>query len=465
MPHFDRVVVEPTINDIPVLCQQATEPFGQAPLRWRDPLQEDPLLRRLLDEPAGWSWVERFPRGWDIPPPLIAWWSDAIGRKHVRVTAGLVWPTSPEMKELDAISPLRAPPLTLVYPDACFLKRGPGAPRWQVLCSCGLSGPPAELGWMGDCCAACHDRREEGIESPRLCTVLKGHAAAIDSLVFRPDGTSLAAADGSGDWAIWDLETGSKYHRDVTAARVLRLAGAADGSILTVRWSGIDLIDLSTAPPTVRPVARSVGIAVLRDLAVAPDGQHIAVLTPDRLRVYDQGGMEITSVGTANLLEGPLAFAPDGRLLTALLGRQVALFDVLGRRFLEPIELPGEYVRAQAFAPFGRTLALALSGHASQVGLWDLRQRRMIHTWRLPDNEWVRGNRLLFHPDGRTLLATASGRLVAWDAHTGAVLADLAPRVSVLTELAVSPDGRLVATVAGSTIRLWPIELLTGGRT
>jgi WD40 repeat protein len=462
-PDFEHVVVDPTSENVEALCRQAVASFDEPQYRWSQTPGDERFLQRLSDEPAGQQcWQRRASHHPQTPCVSVAWWTDSIGRKHVRIVAGHLWREYSEMLEYESRPALRPTPLAHVYPDACVLKRGPLPLKWLALCGCGLFGPPAGLGWMGDCCAACHDRREEGLAPVGLCTVLKGHTARVTSLAFLPDSTGLAAADESGVWAICDVRTGRNRHPDATRRHVVRLASASGRSIFAVRWGGIDLVD-PTAPPDVHPVA-SLGADPLLDLALSPDGQFVAVLSPERLSVYDRNSREVIGTGSANLLDGPLTFSPDSRLLAAVMGRQVTVAEVDRGRFAEPIGVPGEYVRAHAFAPDGRTLALALSGHLPRVALWDLHDRRITRSWPLLENEWVMGNRLLFHPSGRTLLATASNRLVAWDAATGELLADLAPRVPALGEIALSPDGTLVATAAGRVIRLWPIELFTGGR-
>src|SRR5207244_4443311 len=55
------------------------------------------------------------------------------------------------------------PDLCLVYPDHAFVRRDWLARDLWVACPCGMAGLPQRLGWMGPCCAACHDRREEGM--------------------------------------------------------------------------------------------------------------------------------------------------------------------------------------------------------------------------------------------------------------------------------------------------------------
>ncbi len=450
MANLDRTIIDPNADNLAALC---AEPLWSA---WLEPLARTDLQRQLTSQPEGrWSWAEE--------GLLLAWWTDVIGRKHVRVASE---PSSPAPRNGE---PTPLPPfLALVYPDVCYLCRQPGRPpTWQVLCGCGLFGSPAELGWMGECCAACHDQREEGLQPPVFRTVLAAHQQRVTSLAFLPDSQRLAAADLGGTWAIWDVHTGSKFHLDATRTRAHRLAGVGGRSTLAVlRGLAIDLVDPFASPPAVRTVVRLAG-GMLLDLALSPDGRFLAVLTPERLQVHDttRGGQEVVNVGTANLVEPPLGFSPDGRLLAAVMGRQLAVADVEQQRFREPIALPGEYVRAHAFAPDGATLALALTGHGHRLALWDLHQRKLTRSWELPGGGWEVGNRLVFHPNGHMLLATAGNRLIAWDTAGGAVLADLAPRQAELREIAVSPDGRTVAaTTETGAIRLWPIELL-GGRT
>jgi WD40 repeat protein len=463
---YERILIDPPGEIIPRLCEECVASIGGWDRLRRTPPLDHGFLRQLhsTKEGAGFWWQDRNMRE-ELVGLVIAWWTDAIGRKHIRFAAGDEFGV-PDLVDPSARPKKRADPLALIYPDVCVLRRSPAGPQWLALCGCGLFDAPAKLGWMGLCCAACHDRREEGIEFIGLRAVLKGHAHQITSIAFLADGNGLAAADEGGVWAVWDIRSGCKLHADATRTQVTRLAGADPPrrELVVRRGIDIDLIDPTTNPPHIRPVAL-VGSAGLLDMALSPNGQFVALLRPEFLNVHDREGRKVTSAATANLLEGPLVFSPDSQLLAVRLGRQVAVLELGSHRFQEPIELPGEWVVAQAFAPDGRTLALALSGKKPRVALWDHKERVVLRAWQLQDNDWFPANRLLFHPNGRTLLATASNRLVAWDIPSGIVLGDLAACVPLLSNLALSPDGRLVATTAGNTIRLWPIEMLVGGGT
>jgi WD40 repeat protein len=236
-------------------------------------------------------------------------------------------------------------------------------------------------------------------------------------------------------------------------------------------------------------------------LAVSPDGEkiattdfrgHLALWHTDggwwSEKVIELGGYAYTS-----------AFSPDGRFLAGG-GESVALCELGPAGAVKVLRLPFAGVRALAFSPDSKTLAVTslLSG---DIVLWDLtegRQRATLKTgascamciafspdgrclaagsngligsftvWNLATGECtlringdfgpVRG--LAFSRDG-TSIATAAvyERYVRlWDAKTGRLLRSLAGHKMGTTGVAFSPDGTILATVGNDGMgRLWKI--------
>ncbi len=132
-----------------------------------------PVQPLTLDRPY-WLQVVREARQqaegqrlWDgLKPPLrIMWWTDYLGRRHVRITNPTVpfgSPTAPQPANPDTW-----PPLGQVYPEHVLFRQRPGREKELLaVCRCGAIAPPADLAWMGDCCAACHDRSQERARAP-----------------------------------------------------------------------------------------------------------------------------------------------------------------------------------------------------------------------------------------------------------------------------------------------------------
>src|SRR5947208_1495393 len=95
-----------------------------------------------------------------VPEVVAGWWTDPAGRKHVRV----IGRTRMRYSRLLGEQELRSlPPWWHVYPEAVLGVRGKKeAERHLAVCRCGAVGAPGSLGWMGDTCGPCFDRRADG---------------------------------------------------------------------------------------------------------------------------------------------------------------------------------------------------------------------------------------------------------------------------------------------------------------
>ena len=88
-------------------------------------------------------------------------------------------------------------------------------------------------------------------------------------------------------------------------------------------------------------------------------------------------------------------------------------------------------------------------------------------TYPVPDGDWI--NRAAFSPDGSLLILPGEtydeegndlpAHVTILDAQTGQVLVDFEAHESLIQEVAVSPDGKLLASVSFDlTARLWDLE-------
>src|SRR5262249_54864930 len=122
-----------------------------------------------------------------------------------------------------------------------------------------------------------------------------------------------------------------------------------------------------------------------------------------------------------------------------------------------------------AFAPDGKTLASA--GADNTIRLWNLATGELlrqfghhalnsgeeVEPWRWRYNN-TEGMMVAFAPDGEMLIATnASARTShAWETATGKELRQMSGHVGGVTSVALSGDGKLLASAAmDGTIRLW----------
>jgi WD40 repeat protein len=166
-----------------------------------------------------------------------------------------------------------------------------------------------------------------------------------------------------------------------------------------------------------------------------------------------------------------LSFSPDGRLLASgSFDRTFRVWDVRGRRQHFAPPLYTSQVRAVAFSPVDRVVAVASDmgllntpfgqesvddPETSQVKVYDALTGAVVVDLRERQCRQVRA--LAFSPDGGTL-ATLGVRLLLWDVKTWTVRRRLPNSIRTgYDAVAFSPDGSALAVLGGDgdEVHLW----------
>ncbi|MFE5805215.1 hypothetical protein [Streptomyces sp. NPDC056491] len=272
---------------------------------------------------------------------------------------------------------------------------------------------------------------------------LEGPGLPLDLVRFAPDGRRIVALAGALKVAVWD-PAGSGPARVLDVPPHMPLLGLdfpGDGD--TVVWSSHGLT------PPIGP-ATGTRLALVDHMSYSPDGRLVAVTDLfGRVAVHDcrtfapRGGPLDAGAPDAGT---DVRFSPDGRLL-ALLGRELRVWDTERARYVSR----RQQARCFAFGAQGRLLAL-VDADGGPVRLCDPWSGAEVAE---PVGDLRAGcEEVALSPDGR-LLATVDGAgdLTVWDLAARRPVVQEAAR---LTSLAFSPDGSLLAATAGnSTLRLW----------
>jgi RNA polymerase sigma factor (sigma-70 family) len=307
------------------------------------------------------------------------------------------------------------------------------------------------------------------------------HPDRVQSVAFSPDGRTIASASAESSIHLWDVATGKP--RLPTAGHQERLTAVAyspDGRTIftggwdrTVRvWDAATGRERRTFTTDTEQEEGPHRMASVSHLAVPPDGKLLAVVrTDESVRLWElPSGKEWRRFRAACI-----AFSPDGRLFACGgRGPEGAEFDVGILRLYE--RATGKLVRtlhghqtpvtAVGFSPDGETLfsrgQLFLGARTGEVGenetdylrAWDVasgRQRRVF-----PGASLITS--LALSPDGRTL-ATFSFQgksVLLLETATGGKRAELRGHSEMLFQTAYSPDGRTLASAGmDGVVRLW----------
>ncbi len=308
---------------------------------------------------------------------------------------------------------------------------------------------------------------------------LVGIPFGITSLAFSPDGRHLAVGlmgdlepgklsspvdvlrtDRPGKVQVWDMPTRQSRwvltgHTGSVATVTFSLDGrtiASSGADETIRfWDAATgkFTNMVRVPP---------GVSAL---GYSPDGQILAgLMVNGSVALWDTrtGSLRRMLKGGTELSHG-MAFSPDGRSLAAgSWDRIVRLWDVASGRMVRRFAGHTKPVVPVVFSPDGQRLASG--SNDATVRLWDVRTGRTVRVLQARsdiDSDPIMD--LAYSPVGRVLAAAFANLARLWDPETGRILRDLDAHTTLVTSVAISPDGRLIATGSfDEIVRFWYVR-------
>ncbi|MFI1170113.1 nSTAND1 domain-containing NTPase [Streptomyces melanogenes] len=309
------------------------------------------------------------------------------------------------------------------------------------------------------------------VASGRTLRTVTSSPGAVSVLEFSPEGHMVAIGYADGSVRLWEPDSARVRDLAGPPATLRHLAFSADGRTLAGSTLGNTLSPTrgdqvagggrgGRDAPWVWDVASGRRVATLTGhtdepeaLAVSSDGHTIATSSSDgTVRLWDVTQSQDTYTLLTNNL-GPvhaLAMSPDGQTL-ATADTALRLWNTAsGHLRRPPTPAPGLRTAVFGFGPDGRTLIVSTQG---AVQLRDVASGTVRATVGGP-GELLGG--LALSPDGRLLATTGDDRKVhLWDTATGRRHSTLARGGAGAPTMAFSPDGRVLATADSNQAGLW----------
>ena len=258
----------------------------------------------------------------------------------------------------------------------------------------------------------------------------------LSDMIADPAAKLIAVAT-EGDIALYDSDTLNFVRRLPTNYGVFRLAFSPDGQTLA---SGGDspyvvLWAAQTGKPQ-RTLVASPGKAFVVALAFSADGQTLYSL--------DGSGL----IGTFDLSTGAVS-----QVQTSGTAHSVRLC-LLPR----PTKVSEEFHDEECGYQFGAASISPAAGrlavqHGNSIVVSDLTTGQALYTLDAPGVQ-----RLAVNPQGTRLAAAIGNAVKIWDLGAGELLADYTAHTRLVSDLAFSPDGNIIATSSrDGTVKIWPV--------
>lgn len=251
-----------------------------------------------------------------------------------------------------------------------------------------------------------------------------GHVAPVRSVAYSPDNATIISAAEDGSIIVWDIDSGDE----------LRYLGGIDRSIQEL------------------------------SVAVTHDGRRaLAGSSNGRLTIWD-----ITNEAVENYYEGHLDYvnsvdlSPNGEhAATASSDGSIIIWDVISSEILHTLEGHTQAVNRAIYSPDGAFIASG--GDDGHILIWDTTSDDAISV--VKDIEVGSPvSDMKYTGDGlKLVVATYEGQPLLIDVADGQIIQEYEGHARRVLSIAVSPDGRTMATgAADGTIFVWDIE--TGER-
>jgi eukaryotic-like serine/threonine-protein kinase len=280
----------------------------------------------------------------------------------------------------------------------------------------------------------------------------------VVSLALSPNGHYLAMGGYNKLIKVWDLRSRKPAtfpipERAVKISNVWSVAFSEDGHYLAATGDQPVVWEVDTGR-FIRTLSGTGGLQC-KTMSFSPDGKRLAA-------AYHDGYVRVWDVGTGKAVLAPRKYAneipgavfnpSDGERLAVIRGSEVTI-EKLYPKSVPPRShvLHGHHnakVWTLAFAPDG--MSLASRDEDGEILLWDLNTDKPARKFSLGARAG-QGFNLVFNADGRLLLSGGAGdRIKSWDSVTGKEDNASALPVRDALFLALSPDGKRLATTDGT---------------
>ena len=312
--------------------------------------------------------------------------------------------------------------------------------------------------------------------SARLRYTITDHTEVLRQIAFSPDGQFLATSSVDSTVRIWRMSDGKLARMIRHPEAVTSVAFSPDGqSLVSVSYDGAARLWRVGDGTLARTFKGHTG--TVWAVACSPDGQRIATSGEDKtVRLWrPSDGALLNTLKGHTLNVWSVAFSPDSKLVgSGSFDRTIKLWRTDTGALLRTLSGSGEAVVHIEFSPDGQVVASA--GDDKLIRLWRVSDGKPLrslsgsdHVYAVTfsrDGQWLasggraRGNLATLWQQffGNRLLGGNGKTARLWRVSDGALQQELSGHSDDVWAVALSPDGKWLATAGlDKVVKVWSL--------
>jgi dipeptidyl aminopeptidase/acylaminoacyl peptidase len=306
----------------------------------------------------------------------------------------------------------------------------------------------------------------------------KGHLAAVNSVIWSPDGKRIASGSNDGTVHLWEAVTGNNITVYGDQSKQACAAAWSQDDIFIISWeSGVVRIHETTKGYTISMFGASGYYGgeydiryIRRPIIQSPDGKKIASLSyyGDLIVKNVTTGQTILERGQGYKIDSYAHFAwsQDSKYIAASTGdlrltrylddiESINVWDVTHGAEVAQIDIDDyNSITAIALSPNGDCIAAIVAGKA--LHLWNTNDGNSIATYDYLDNS--KSGSIAWSPDGTKIafVGLLDKNVYVWDTTTHKKLIVYSDHSEGVNTIAWSPDGKRIASGShDNTVKIW----------